>query len=147
MRLTFLPLVLLGLSACGTVRDHLPWHKPEPPAPAPVRELQVIVPAEDSQVPIVLQFRERNALVLDLTGVASRGTVELRPGESGQWPTRMALRFQPGRFEVIEVEGALRAVFPVTEDRAGPASIDVPPAAHAPGTPSLRLRWGPRDGF
>ena len=149
MRSRTVPVMLalaLSLTAggCATLRDHWPWRHREAPAPPPVRELQVIVPP-DAQVPIVLQFRERNTLVVDLTGVAAQGSVELRPGESGQWPVRLALRFQPGRFEVVEVRGAQRAVFPVTTaDRKGNATVDVPPAVHPAGTESITLRWGGR---
>jgi hypothetical protein len=151
MRLRLLPAILLlgplaGLAACATVREHLPWRASAPPAPAPVRELQVIVPP-DAQVPIVLQFRERNTLVIDLTSVAARGTLELRPGESGRWPARLALRFQPGRFEAVEVRGAQRTIFPVTEDRAGAATVEIPPQAHPESTGSLRLSWGARADF
>ncbi len=133
----------LGLAGCATIRDHWPWRHKEPPPPPAVRELQVIVPP-DAQVPIVLQFWERNTLVVDLTSVAAQGSVELKPGESGTWPVRLALRFQPGRFEAVEVRGAQRVVFPVTEDRKGNATVDVPPVVHPTGTASLTLRWGTR---
>ena len=147
MRLRTLTLVLmLGLAGCSTVRDHWPWRHRDPPPPPAVRELQVIVPA-DAQVPIVLQFWERNTLVVDLTGVAAQGSVELRPGDSGQWPVRLALRFQPGRFEQVEVRGAQRAIYPVTEDRKGNATVQVPAGAHPAGTASITLRWGTRADF
>jgi hypothetical protein len=147
MSLRMLPLVLLvSLAGCSSLREHLPWGAAEPPPPQPVRELQVIVPAE-AQVPIVLQFKERNTLVIDLTGVASAGTVELRPGESGQWPVRLALRFQPGRFEAVEARGAQRAVFTVTEDRKGTATVELPAAIYPAGSASLRLAWGARSDF
>ena len=149
MRLRLLPLILvvgLGLAACSSVREHLPFRHRSPPPPVPVHELQVVVPA-DAQVPIVLQFWERNVLVVDLTGVASVGSVELRPGAAGRWPARLALRFQPGRFEMVEVRGAQRAVFPVTEDRNGNATVSLPPTVHAAGSTELRLRWGARSDF
>ena len=147
MRLRTLTLVLMfGLTGCSTIRDHWPWrHHVAPPPPA-VHELQVIVPP-DAQVPIVLQFWERNTLVVDLTGVANQGSVELRPGESGAWPTRLALRFQPGRFEAVQIRGAQRVVFPVTDDRKGNATVDVPPAVHPAGTAALTLSWGARADF
>ena len=139
-------LLLAGLSGCGTVRDHVPWRHRDAPPPTPVRELQVGIPT-DTQVPIVLQFWERNTLVVDLTGVPSAGSVDLRPGESGRWPARLALRFQPGRFEAVEVRGAQRTVFPVTTDRAGAATVRLPRAVHAAGTHSLHLTWGARSDF
>lgn len=144
--LSAVAVLTLSLTGCATVRDHWPWGHKEPPAPPAVRELQVIVPP-DAQVPIVLQFWERNTLVVDLTSVAAQGTVELRPGESGRWPARVALRFQPGRFEAVEVRGAQRAVFPVTEDRKGNATVEVPPTVHPAGTAALTLRWGSRSDF
>lgn len=143
-----LPLVLLALclSACASVREHVPWRHKEPPPAEPVHELQVVVPG-DAQVPIVLQFWERNTLVVDLTGVASQGSVELRPGPTGQWPARLALRFQPGRFEAVEIRGAQRVVYPVTEDRKGAATVDVPPAVVPAGRESVRLAWGAKAQF
>lgn len=147
MSLRMLPMILLvSLAGCSSVREHLPWREAAPPPPQPVRELQVIVPPE-AQVPIVLQFRERNTLVIDLTGVASVGAVELRPGESGRWPVRLALRFHPGRFEVVEARGAQRAVFPVTEDREGAATVELPPAIYPASSASLHLAWGARSDF
>jgi hypothetical protein len=155
MRLRVLPLILLGslgvalglgVSGCTALREHLPWRHQSPPPPVPVRELQVVV-SGDAQVPIVLQFWERNTLVVDLTGVAAKGSVEVRPGESGHWPVRLALRFQPGRFEAVEVRGAQRNVFPVTDDRNGAATVELPPNVHPTETTSLRLSWGARSDF
>lgn len=132
-----LVILLAGLSGCA---------RPLVPTPSPVRELRVEVPA-DAQMPIVLQFRERNVLVVDLTSVASQGSLRLLPGASGRWPVRLALRFQPGRFEAVEVTGAQRVVFPVTGDASGAATVDVPTAVHAAGVAALTVRWGPRTAF
>jgi hypothetical protein len=145
MRTLSLVLLVAGLSGCATVRGHLPWRHPDAPPALPVHELQVVVPP-DAQVPIVLQFLERNTLVVDLTGVASQGSVELTPA-SGRWPARLALRFQPGRFEAVEIRGAQRVVFPVTEDRKGPATVEVPPAVYPAGRSSVRLAWGAKADF
>jgi hypothetical protein len=144
-RLLVLPLVL-SLAACATVREHSPWRGKQAPAPTPVAELLLEIPP-DAQVPIVLQFRERNTLVVDLTGVAAAGTVGLRPGASGRWPARIALRFQPGRFEAVEARGAQRIVLPVTGDRSGPVTVELSPTVYpAPGAP-LQLRWGAKSDF
>jgi hypothetical protein len=147
MRLRTLSLVLaLGLAACTTVREHLPWRQRSAPPPPAVHELQVVVPP-DAQVPIVLQFWERNTLVVDITGVASEGSVTLKAGDSGRWPARLAVRFEPGRFEAVEIRGAQRVVYPVTSDRKGPATVDVPPAAVPPATGSITLAWGAKAAF
>lgn len=144
-RLLVLPLVL-SVAACSTVRDHSPWRAKAAPEPTPVAELQLDIPP-DAPVPIVLQFWERNTLVVDLTGAAAAGTVALRPGASGRWPARIALRFQPGRFEAVEARGAQRIVVPVTGDRSGPATVELSPTVYpAPGAP-LRLRWGAKTDF
>jgi hypothetical protein len=143
---TLLAVILVCLAGCATVREHLPWRARPAPAPSPVHELQVLVPAE-AQMPIVLQFWERNTLVVDLSGVAAQGSVQLRPAAGGQWPIRLALRFQPGRFEAVEVRGAQRAVFPVTDDPKGTATVTVPPAVFAPGVTEVSLRWGAKADF
>ena len=146
MRIPPLVLLALGLAGCATVRDPLPWRHAGAPAPVPVHELQVVVPP-DAQVPIVLQFHERNTLVVDLTGVPSQGSLELQPGESGRWPARLALRFQPGRFEAVEIRGAQRVLYPVTDDHQGTATVDVAPSVYPPASRSLRLAWGAKADF
>lgn len=136
-------IVLAGLAGCASLGSRLPWHRAPVPAPTPVHELRIEAPAE-AQMPIVLQFRERNTLVIDLTSVASTGSIRLQPGTSSGWPVRLALRFQPGRFETVEIVGAQRVVFPVTVDGSGPSTVDVPPAVHGKGVDALTVRWGPR---
>lgn len=146
MRVRLLVPLILSLSACTTVHDLTHWPEPTVPAPTPVAELQLVMPA-DAQVPIVLQFWERNTLVIDLAGVAAAGSVGLRPGASGQWPVRMALRFQPGRFEAVEARGAQRVVLPVTEDRTGVATVELPPQIQPAAGELLQLRWGAKSDF
>jgi hypothetical protein len=136
----------LWLAGCAPARGSWPWGSRPEPAPSPVRELVVTVPPE-TQTPIVLQFRERNTLVVDLTSVAAAGSVDLSPGESGRWPARLAVRVQPGRFEVLELKGAQRAVYPVTPDRKGPVTIAVSPAVHPPAGSPLRVSWGAAGAF
>ena len=128
------------------MRSLVPWGARGAPAPEPVRELAVSVPA-DAQIPIVLQFWERNTLVVDLTAVASSGSISLEPGASGRWPARLAVRVQPGRFEALELRGAQRTVHPVTADRAAPVTIAVAPGVHPPAGTPLRVSWGPVAAF
>ncbi len=144
MRLLLVLPLVLSLAACAAVRDPCAWH-PKPP-PVPVRELELVLPA-DSQLPIVLQFWERNTLVIDLTSVAASGGVGLRPRESGRWPVRLALRFQPGRFEAVEARGAQRIVVPVTETRTGPATVELSPTVYPAAGQPLQLRWGAKSDF
>jgi hypothetical protein len=131
---------------CASVHSMLPWADRPAPAPDPVRELVVTVPPE-TQTPIVLQFWERNTLIVDLTGVASAGSIALEPGPSGRWPARLAVRVLPGRVEALELRGAQRSVHPVTPDRSGPVTITVSPRVHPPAGTPLRVSWGQAGTF
>jgi hypothetical protein len=137
----------LALSACAQVRSHWPFRAHELPAPVAVHELTVVV-APDAAMPIVLQYWERNTLVVDLQGVAASGALTLRPAEGRTWPVRLAFRASPGRFEVLEVRGSQRVLLPVSGDR-GAAVVTMPlaPSVHAGVIPQLALRWGPADSF
>jgi hypothetical protein len=73
------------LTACASVRAHLPFGSHPEPAPQPVRELTVQV-AENASMPVVLQYWERNTLVVDLQGVPSSGSLRLIPeSDVGRW--------------------------------------------------------------
>lgn len=147
-----IPLAILTLTAaamlsgCVQVKGMWPWHAKTPPAATPVRELNVIVPA-DAPVPIVLQFWERNTLVVDLRDVPSRGQVVLQRREGQAWPVRIAFRATPGRFETLEVRGAERAVFPIAADRSAAVTVQLPPTAYTAATPGLSVSWGPKSAF
>ena len=134
------------LSGCAQVRGLWPWHAKAPPAPTPVHELNVVVPADEA-VPIVLQYWERNTLVVDLRDVPSRGQVMLQRRDGQVWPVRIAFRATPGRFETLEVRGAERAVYPIAADRSAPVTVDLPPSAYAATTTGLALSWGPASAY
>lgn len=149
-RLAMLAAVL-ALAGCAQVRSHLPSHWPfqakVAPAPQPVHELDLVV-APDAPMPIVLQFWERNTLVVDLQGVAATGELTLKPRAGATWPIRLAFRATPGRFETLEVRGAQRLVLPVGADKgAAPVTLPLAPSAYAGATPDLQLRWGSADSF
>ncbi len=135
-----------GLSGCAQVRGLWPWHAKAAPAPTPVHELNVVVPA-DGGVPIVLQYWERNTLVVDLRDVPSRGQVVLQRREGQTWPVRISFRATPGRFETLEVRGAERALFPIAADRAAPVTVDLEPSAYSATTPALDVSWGPASAY
>ena len=146
-RLVPLLIVVLALGACAQVRSHWPFKARELPAPVAVHELTVVVPA-DAPMPIVLQFWERNTLVVDLQSVASTGELSLKPRAGGAWPVRLAFRATPGRFEALEVRGAQRVVLPVSGGRGdGALTMPLDPSAYAGTTPALQLRWGGADAF
>ena len=144
-----LPLLLapLLLAACAPLRAHLPWQAALPPAPVPVRELEVTLPAS-APISIVLQFWERNTLVVDLQAVASTGELRLKPQPGAVWPVRLALRAAPGHFEALELTGAQRVVFPVGAGRNDlPVTLTVAPSVYQEATPELLLRWGAAASF
>lgn len=144
-----LPVLLaaLGLVACAQVRSHWPFKAPVAPAPVAVHELDVVVP-QDVAMPIVLQFWERNTLVIDLQGVPASGQLALRAHEGQSWPVRLAFRAAVGRFAVLEVRGAQRALLPVSGDaRAGVVTLPLAPSVHVGTTRELQLRWGTAADF
>jgi hypothetical protein len=142
----------LATTGCASVKSHLPnvsrlawWHKVTP-APQPVRELDVTVPAELA-TPVVLQFWERNTLVIDIQDVASAGQITLTRREGLDWPARVAFRMSPTRFEALEVKGAQRVVLPVANGGSTPVTVELPASAYNKATPSLGVRWGTSSSF
>ncbi|MEO7773629.1 MAG: hypothetical protein ABIT36_04770 [Steroidobacteraceae bacterium] len=141
MKALLLSLALV-LSGCSHMpRMHLPWQKAAVPAPEAVRELDVTVPA-DAQMPIVLQYWHRNALLIDLQGVASSGTFILKPREGAAWPVRIEFRVSPGRFRLLELVGAQRQVYPVSTTATTTVVIAAEHTLHPPGTPQVAVSWG-----
>lgn len=149
MRRNPAPLMLLAgiclLGGCATVRSHWPFHRAAAAAPQPVHELDVQAPA-DAAMPVVLQFWERNTLVIDLQNVSGSGSVLLTRREGQGWPARLAFRMAPARFEVLEVRGAERVLLPVSAG-AGTVTAELPPHAYNAGTGQLMVRWGASAGF
>lgn len=142
-----LPVALLAaalvLTGCASARALWPFGRKAPPVPQPVAELQVESPSGGNQG--VLQFWERNTLVIDLQQAPAAGQVVLKR-TAAQWPVRIALRMLPGRFENIEVRGAERVVLPVAAQ--GPAvTAELAPGVVTAQTAELRLSWGARGAF
>lgn len=136
----------LLMAGCSSFGAHWPFRSHGEPAPQVVAELAVELPAEGAP-PVVLQYWERNTLVVDLTNVAGTGGVTLHPDAERGWPVRIAFRMLPRRFEVLEVRGAGRVLLPVASGSAMPVTADVPAGVHAAGTPALRVSWGAASSF
>jgi hypothetical protein len=134
------------LSACSTVRSHWPFGKRAVAAPTAVQELLVEAPAEGAPA-AVLQFWERNTLVVDLQGVAAAGSVRLVKRPELIWPVRIAFRMAPGRFGALEVRGAQRIVLPVAAEAGAPVTAMLPPGAVAADTKALTVSWGASGAF
>jgi len=136
---------LLATGGCATVKSHWPFAKAKVAAPEPVQELHVEAVAADA-APVVLQFWERNTLVVDLTNVASAGQLQLIRDPARTWPVRVAFRMAPGRFEALEVQGAQRVVLPVSAGNGAVTAV-LPAGAYEGSTTALALRWGARADF
>lgn len=137
---------VLALCGCAHLpRPHLasswPWRAPPAAAPEAVRELQVSVPA-DMPMPIVLQYWHRNALLIDMQGVASSGRFTLTPRAGTGWPVRMEFRVQPGRFAVLELAGAQRVVYPIASAVDTPVVIAADPGLYPPAASQITVSWG-----
>lgn len=133
------------LAGCAGARSLWPFGQQAAPAAAAVNELVVAMP-QDSAPQVVLQFWERDTLVVDLQNVTTTGQLVLGRREGHLWPARIAFRMAPARFEAIEVRGAQRVVVPVSPG-AGTVTAALPPGVYADATPELNVRWGNRSSF
>jgi len=131
-------LALGLLAACA----HGPFARHVPPAPQPVEELRVEA-GEGSSGPL-LQFWERNTLVVDLRSVSGSGSATLAPRPQAGWPVRLAFRVVPGSIGELEVKGTQRAVFVVGSGSSAPVELKLDPGVYTPHTPAITLVWGPR---
>lgn len=136
---------LLATAGCATVKSHWPFGKAGVAAPEPVQELRLQSAAAEA-TPTVLQYWERNTLVVDLTTVASAGQLQLIRDPARTWPVRVAFRMLPGRFEALEVRGAQRVILPVAAG-SGAVTALLPPGAYDSSTTGLTLRWGAKTEF
>lgn len=141
-----LPLLLAsaGLSGCAM---HWPWHHRAPPVAPAVHEITIA--ADDSGAvssAAIVQYWDRNTLLLDLTGLSGEGQVTLLPIMArGGWPVRLEFRVRPGSFGRLEVRADQRVLFAVPAQ--GTASVlKLAPGVFAPATKSITLRWTSADG-
>lgn len=138
--------ILLGaLSGCASVKSHWPFAAKTVEAPQPVRELAVQVPA-DAPMPVVLQYWERNTLVIDLQGVPGSGSLSLTPEAGHAWPARLAFRMSPARFQQLDVRGEQRVLLPVAPGMDA-TTAELPAGVYAATTARLDLRWGAAATF
>lgn len=136
----------LLLGGCAAARSLWPFGGPAAVAQVPVTELALRLPP-DGVAPVVLQYWERDTLVIDLTAVGSAGGVTLLRQEGRRWPARIGFRMAPRRFEVLEVRGAQRAVLPVSAGDAAPTTAVLAPGVFDDATGALEVRWGVSGAF
>jgi hypothetical protein len=119
---------------------HWPWRHRAPPAPQPVQELSLQAPPGASAAAPILQFWDRNALLLDLTALRGDGAATLVPAAARGWPIRIEFRVQPGSIAHLEVQGRERVVFEVPGQGA-PVVFKLAPDAYLPDAPRISLQW------
>jgi hypothetical protein len=137
--LMLLGLGVVALSGCATMKSLWPFGRAKP-APEPVQELQIA--AAEGAPPVLLQFWERNTLVIDMQSVAATGQATLTRTEGNRWPARVAFRMLPNRFEVLDVRGAQRVVLPISTADTTAITVELPPGAYDEKTASLTMSWG-----
>lgn len=128
-----------GANASGAF-SWWPFKKKAVPPPQPVQVLELKSPA--GQPPALLQFWERNVLVLDLQGAGSSGAVFLSVPANARWPMRISFRATVGQFSVLEVRGAQRAVLPLRATGPTPVTMALDPAVWTQKTPQMEVIWG-----
>lgn len=118
-----------------------------PAAPAPqVTELLLQLPAY-GPAPVVLQSWERNTLVVDLLDVPGSGSLVLLRRADRPWPARIAFRMSSRRFEMLEVRGLQRVLFPVSDAGNSAVLVELPPGIYDDRTVELPIRWGARGSL
>lgn len=138
----FAVLAALLIAACASPR-FWPWRAPPPEPARPVQELRVLAPdgSAGGAAP-VLQYWDRNTLVLDMQNVSGSGALVLQPGEGRPWPMRLGFRVAPGRIGTLEVRGAQRVVFPVSAEGATVIELRLAPGVYRPETERIEVQWG-----
>jgi hypothetical protein len=130
-------LLCTSLAACAM---HWPWQRRARPAPQPVQELLLQAADPVAAGSAILQFWDRNALLVDLTAVGSEGTVRLRTQPGHSWPIRLEFRVQPGGMGRLEVQATERVIF-VVPAQGKPLLLKLAPDAYARDAPQITLRW------
>lgn len=143
-----IPALALLLGGCASWHSstgshwYWPFHHAASQGPQAVAILGFTTTDGTASSPSPPQYWDRNALRIDLTGLAGQGEFRVQPLSGHHWPVRLELTAQPGRFATLEVSAEQRAVFQV------PASGDaltfkLDPGVYTPRSAALILRWGP----
>jgi hypothetical protein len=138
-----LPAMLsLALAACAM---HWPWQRRPAPPPQPVHQLAIVADVSAGAAAArIVQYWDRNALLLDLTAVGGEGGAMLAPIKALGWPIRLEFRVQPGGIGRLEVMGVQRVVYEVPASGA-PLLLKLPPSAYRADTTQITLRWSAAD--
>jgi hypothetical protein len=126
----------LVLSACAM---HWPWKRRPVPPPQPVHQVSIVTDASGSAATI-LQYWDRNTLLLDLSGVGGEGGATITPIKALGWPIRLEFRVRPGTIGHLEVVAAQRVIFAV-QSQGDPLLLKLAPGAYRDDTAQITLRW------
>ena len=129
------------IAACAM---HWPWKRRPIPPPEPVQQV-TIVPDASAAAATIVQYWDRNTLLLDLTAAAGQGSASLTPIEALGWPIRLEFRVRPGSISRLEVLAAQRVVYAVAAEGA-PLLLKLAPSAYHADTTQIILRWSAADG-
>jgi hypothetical protein len=140
-RLALIATLSLGLSACAM---HWPWKRRPLPPPEPVQQV-TIVPDASAAAATLVQYWDRNTLLLDLTALGGEGGATVTPIKALGWPIRLEFRVRPGSIGRLEVLAAQRVVYAVAAEGA-PLLLKLAPSAYHADTTQIILRWSAADG-
>lgn len=129
----------IGAGASGAF-TWWPFKKKVAPPPQPVQVVGLQSPT--GPAPALLQFWERNVLVIDMQTAGSSGAVVLTAPANGRWPVRISFRTGVAQFAVLEVRGAQRAILPVRAEGPSPVTIPLDHSVWTQQTPQLEVTWG-----
>ncbi|MEZ5474453.1 MAG: hypothetical protein R3E72_05535 [Steroidobacteraceae bacterium] len=138
LRIVIIALLSLSLAACSGHRIW-PFGKKAPQTP---ETSSVLVFEGGENIP---QYWQRNAVVIDLQGVAGAGHLAAKLAAGHSWPPRIKLRVRAGSFGELEVRGAQRIILPNPPDRTELIELDLPPAVYRHDTPQLDISWRSRQ--
>jgi hypothetical protein len=144
-RLVLLAACCLALTACGTMSKLWPFGKKAKPGPTAVHELELV--NADGSAASFPQYWSRNALVIDLSGVAGAGSVAARLPAETVWPVRLSVRVRPASVQQIEIQGEERNVLAVSTDGVRNIDLEVPSSTYTPTTAAIYISWGAMPVF
>ena len=139
-KLALIAMLSLNLSACAM---HWPWKRRPAPPSQPVQQVTIVPDTSVAATPI-LQYWDRNTLLLDLTAARGEGSAIVTPIKALGWPRRLEFRVQPGSIGRLEVVGAQRVIFAVPSQGTA-LLLRLTPDAYRPDTGQITLRWSAAD--
>ncbi|MFI4869233.1 MAG: hypothetical protein ACHQDD_07775 [Steroidobacterales bacterium] len=140
-RFALIAMLSLSVSACAM---HWPWTRRPPPPPQPVHQV-TIAPDAPASAAAIIQYWDRNTLLLDLSSVDGEGGAAITPIKALGWPVRLEFRVQPGSIGRLEVLAAQRVVFEVPSQGA-PLLLKLAPGAYLADSAQITIRWSAAAG-